>query len=55
MRWRVSMTKTAAGTGAFDIIILMGTAGTIGGDTKEVTQSIGTQTAAVDNMTVDVV
>lgn len=54
MRWRVSMTKTAAGTGAFQIVILMGTNGSVS-DTAQVTQSVGTQTAAVDNMVVDVV
>lgn len=52
-KWHIAMTKTAAGTGAFDIIIFMGTNGTTA-DTAEVTQSIGTQTAVVDNMTVDV-
>ena len=54
MRWRVSMTKTAAGTGAFDIFVFMGTNGSVS-DTAEVTQSIGTQTVAVDDMVVDVV
>ena len=47
------MTKTAAGTGAFDIIIYRGTHGSTS-DTADVTQSIGTQTAAVDNMLVTV-
>jgi len=51
--WRVAMTKTAAGTGAFNIKIYRGTLGTTG-DTPDVTQSIGTQTAALDNMIVDV-
>lgn len=51
--WRVAMMKTAAGTGAFSIIIYRGTNGSTS-DTADVTQSIGTQTAAVDNMVVDV-
>ena len=51
--WNVAMTKTAAGTGAFDIIIYRGTHGSTS-DTADVTQSIGTQTAAVDNMLVTV-
>ncbi len=53
MDWRTCMTKTAAGTVAFDIIIWKGTNGT-SGDTAEVTQSIGVQTAAIDNMCCDV-
>lgn len=53
MVWRIGMTKTAAGTGTFQIRIYRGTNGTTG-DTADVTQTIGTQTAAVDNMTVDV-
>ena len=51
--WQVSMTKTAAGTGTFIIAIYRGTNGTTG-DTKDVSQSIGTQTAALDDMVVDV-
>lgn len=51
--WRVGMTKTAAGTGAFAISIYRGTNGTTA-DTQDVLQTIGTQTAAVDNMMVDV-
>jgi hypothetical protein len=51
--WNVGMTKTAAGTGAFNIVIYRGTNGSIS-DTADVTQSIGTQTAAVDNMLVTV-
>lgn len=51
--WQFAMTKTAAGTGAFNIIIYRGTNGTTS-DAADVTQSIGTQTAAVDHMTVDV-
>jgi hypothetical protein len=52
-RWTVAMTKTAAGTGTFIIGIYRGTNGSTA-DTLDVAQSIGTQTAAVDNMTVDV-
>jgi hypothetical protein len=52
-RWTVAMAKTAAGTGAFAIEIRRGTAGTVA-DTADVSQSIGTQTAAVDNMMVDI-
>jgi hypothetical protein len=47
--WNVSMTKTAAGTGAFNVVLFRGTNGTTA-DTADVTQSVGTQTAAVDNM-----
>lgn len=52
-RWRVAMAKTAAGTGAFAIEIRRGTNGTTA-DTADVSQSVGTQTAVVDSMTVDV-
>ena len=51
--WRVAMTKTAAGTGTFQIAIYRGTNGSTS-DTQDVLQTIGTQTAAADNMTVDV-
>jgi hypothetical protein len=53
LQWRVCMTKTAAGTGSFDIIIYMGTNGSTS-DTAEVTQALGVPTAAVDTMCVDV-
>lgn len=53
MRWRFALTKTAAGTGTFQILLKKGTAGTTG-DTSMVTQTIGTQTAVVDNMECDV-
>jgi len=49
MWWDVIMTKTAAGTGTFQIVIYTGTNGTTS-DTASVSQSIGTQTAAVDTM-----
>lgn len=52
-RWRVAMTKTAAGTGTFQMRIYRGINGSTA-DTADVTQTLGTQTAAVDNMTVDV-
>src|SRR5205807_5690146 len=45
MHWRIALTKTAAGTGTFQILLKKGTAGTTG-DTSIVTQTIGTQTAA---------
>ena len=52
-RWTIAMAKTAAGTGAFNIHIKVGTAGTVA-DTSVVTQSIGTGTAAVDSMMLDI-
>lgn len=52
-RWRLAMAKTAAGTGAFQIKIYRGTNGSTA-DTADVNQSIGTQTAVVDSMLVDV-
>ena len=51
--WETAMMKTAAGTNAFNIIIYRGTNGTTA-DTADVTQSVGVQTAAVDNMVVTV-
>lgn len=53
LKWRVALTKTAAGTVAFDIVIYMGLNGTTA-DSAKVTQSVGVQTAAVDDMIVDV-
>ena len=53
LRWHIHMSKTAAGTGAFVIGIYMGTNGTTA-DTKEVSQSIGTATAALDDLDLDV-
>ena len=47
--WDVYMTKTAAGTGTFQVKIYRGTNGSTA-DTADVTQTIGTQTAAVDMM-----
>lgn len=52
-RWTIAMAKTALGTGAFNVHIKLGTAGTAA-DTSAVTQSIGTQTAVVDNMMLDI-
>lgn len=52
-RWTVAMAKTNAGTGAFQIKIYRGTNATTA-DTADVNQTIGTQTAAVDHMMVDV-
>jgi len=51
--WRVYLTKTAAGTGVFQMSIYRGTNGSTS-DTQDVLQTIGTQTAAIDNMQVDV-
>lgn len=51
--WRISLSKTNAGTGAFAISIWRGTNGSAS-DTQDVLQTIGTQTAAVDSMVVDV-
>ncbi len=51
--WDLAMTKTAAGTGIFQISIYRGTNGTTA-DTQDVLQTIGTQTAAVDSMSVKV-
>lgn len=53
LRWHIRMSKTAVGTGAFIVGIYMGTNGTIA-DTKEVSQTIGTATAALDDMDIDV-
>lgn len=47
--WEIAMTKTAAGTGIFQISIYRGTNGTTA-DTQDVLQTIGTQTAVVDSM-----
>ena len=51
--WRVVMDKTAAGTGVFQLSIYRGTNGTTA-DTQDVLQTLGTQTAAVDAMAIDV-
>lgn len=53
MHWRIALTKTNAGTGTFQILLKKGTNGTTG-DTSIVTQTIGTQSAAVDNMEADI-
>jgi len=53
MKWRIALTKTAAGTGTFQILLKKGTNGSIA-DTSIVTQTIGTQTAAADNMEADI-
>jgi hypothetical protein len=51
--WNMCMTKTAAGTGSFQIVIYRGTNGSTS-DTPDVSQSIGTQTAVIDEMIVQV-
>jgi hypothetical protein len=53
IKWRVCFTKSAAGTGTFSPIIFMGTNGTAS-DTAEVSQSLGTMTAVVDNVYLDI-
>lgn len=53
MCWRLHFVKDANNTGTFSIIIFRGTNGTTA-DTADVTQSIGVQTAAADDMIVDV-
>lgn len=53
MRWRIALTKTNAGTGTFQILLKKGTNGSTA-DTSIVTQTIGTQTAVVDNMEADI-
>lgn len=53
-RWRVAFGKSAAGTGAFSIIIYRGTNGSTS-DTADVTQAITTtNTGVIDHMVVDV-
>jgi hypothetical protein len=52
--WRLHISKDANNTGAFNIIIFRGTLGT-SGDTADVSQAqTGVQTAALDDMVVDV-
>lgn len=51
--WRIALSKTAAGTGTFQLAIYRGTLGTTG-DTQDVLQTLGTQTAVVDDMFVDI-
>lgn len=53
MKWRIALTKTAAGTGSFQILLKKGTNGTIA-DTTLATITIGTQTAVADNMEADI-
>ena len=49
MRWYIRMSKSVAGTAAFNIRLYYGTNGSIS-DTTLATQSIGTATAALDDM-----
>jgi hypothetical protein len=51
--WNVVMVKTAAGTGAFQIILYRGANGTTA-DTADQTVTIGTSTAAADTLTMQV-
>ena len=52
-RWYIRMSKTAAGTGAFNIRLYYGTNGSIS-DTTLATQSVGTATAALDDMDLEI-
>jgi hypothetical protein len=52
MQWHFEMSKTAAGTAAFNIRFYYGTNGSTS-DTTLATQSVGTATAALDDMTCD--
>jgi hypothetical protein len=52
-RWSVTLTKNGNGTGTFAFLILRGTNGT-NADTADVSQAVGTMTAVVDTLTVDV-
>jgi hypothetical protein len=54
LKWHVTMTKTAAGTGTFQILFKDGTNGTTA-DTTDATVTIGTQTAVVDDLDFDLV
>src|SRR5271157_171890 len=54
MQWHIRMSKTAAGTGAFNIRLYYGINGSIS-DTTLATQSIGTATAALDDMDLDII
>lgn len=52
-RWTIAMSKTAAGTGAFNIRAYMGTNGTTA-DATLFTQSVGTATAALDDLRLEI-
>jgi hypothetical protein len=54
LKWHVAMTKTAAGTGTFQILFKDGTNGSTA-DATDATVTIGTQTAAVDDLDFDLV
>jgi hypothetical protein len=51
--WNIAMTKNAAGTGTFQIAIYRGTNGTTA-DTQDVLATIGTQTAVIDEMMLNI-
>lgn len=53
MRWYIRMSKSAAGSGAFNIRLYYGTNGSIS-DTTLATQSVGTATAALDDMDLEI-
>lgn len=51
--WNIALTKNANGTGTFQIVIFRGTNGTTA-DTADVTQTIGTQTAVIDEIILNI-
>lgn len=51
--WEIAMAKTAAGTGTFQTVIYRGTNGSTA-DTADVTQTLGTQTAVIDEMVLNI-
>lgn len=51
--WNIAMAKTAAGTGTFQVVLYRGTNGTTS-DTADVTQTIGTQTAVIDELLLNI-
>lgn len=53
MRWVVGLTKTGAGTGTFQLRFYRGTNGSTA-DTADATVTLGTQTAVIDSMVLDV-
>lgn len=51
--WNIMLTKNAAGTGTFQIVLYRGTNGSTS-DTADVTQTLGTQTAVIDEMVLNI-
>jgi hypothetical protein len=53
--WNVTILKTTnTGTGTFAIAIYRGTTGTVAGDAQDVLQTLGTQTAVIDTLNLNV-